>query len=161
MTYPKRFKKVTENKHKGWKQIYLYRRLQKRNRCGSDSDHWKPRWICITARIQLYIHGKNTCNTPSSEYICNERKELHYIHRLEKLTLWYLVEGLPVHECEMCHSHAMNVKHLLTDCANLACLRLRCFDCSNPNTLKQILGKNNARWNTVEFLQESKTYNRA
>ena len=64
----------------------IYRRLQKRNRIGSGSYHWKPHINCINTKIQLYIHSRNQCNAPSSEYnISNKRKELPYIHRLEKL----------------------------------------------------------------------------
>ena len=58
------------------------------------------------------------------------------------LTHGFLMEGLLVPECEMCRSHAMTVKHLSTDCANLASLSLRFFDVSNQSTLKQILGRN-------------------
>ena len=57
------------------------------------------------------------------------------------LTHGHLMEGLPVPECELCHSHALTVKHLLTECANLASVRLRFFNGSNPNTLKQIRGR--------------------
>ena len=64
-------------------------------------------------------------------------------------------------ECELCHSHAMTVKHLLTDCSNLAGLRLRFFDGFNSSTLKQILGRNKVNSNTIEFLEESNIYNRA
>ena len=31
------------------------------------------------------------------------------------LTHGYLMKALPVPECELCHSHVMTVKHLLTD----------------------------------------------
>ena len=71
------------------------------------------------------------------------------------------MEDLPVPECELCHIDAMTVKHLLTDCANQASLRLSFFDGSNPNTLKQIIGKNKMNSNTIEFLKENNIYNRA
>ena len=71
------------------------------------------------------------------------------------------MEGLPMPERELCHSHAVIVKPLLTDCANLANLRLRLFDGSNPNTLKQILGWMKVNSNKIEFLKESYIYNRA
>ena len=67
----------------------------------------------------------------------------------------HLMEGQPVPECELCHSHAMTVKHLLTDCINLASLRLRFSDRSNQNTLKHILGRNKVNSNTKEFLEEA------
>ena len=57
------------------------------------------------------------------------------------LTYGYLMEYRPVPECELCHIHTMTVKHLLTECANLASLKLKFFYVSNPNTLKQILGR--------------------
>ena len=41
------------------------------------------------------------------------------------LNLGYLMEGLPVLECDLCHSHTMTVKHHLTDYANPDTLRLR------------------------------------
>ena len=63
-------------------------------------------------------------------------------------------------ECELCHCHAMTVKQLLTDCGNLASFGLRFFDGSNPNTLKQILGKNKVNSNTIELLKESNIYSR-
>ena len=77
------------------------------------------------------------------------------------LTHGYLIEGLPVPECELCHSHAMTVKRLLTDCANQASLRFRFFDGSNPKPLEQISGRNRVNWNTKKFLKESNIYNRA
>ena len=77
------------------------------------------------------------------------------------LTHGYLMEGLSVPDTELCHSHTMPVKHLLTECANLASLRLRFFDGRNPNTLKQILGRKKVNSNIVEFLKESNIYNRA
>ena len=51
------------------------------------------------------------------------------------LTHGYLMEGIPVPESEMCRSHAMSVKYLLTDCVNLDSLRLRLFDGSNSKTV--------------------------
>ena len=48
----------------------------------------------------------------------------------------YLMEGLPMPECELCHSRAMTVKHLLTDCANLASFRLRFFMASTQTRWK-------------------------
>ena len=65
------------------------------------------------------------------------------------LNYGYLMEGLLVPECELCHRHAMTVKHLLTDCTNIASLRLRFFDGTNPNTLKQSLGRNKVNSNTL------------
>ena len=64
-------------------------------------------------------------------------------------------------ECELCHNHTMTVKHLLTEYANLASLRLRFFDGSNSNTLKQISARNKVNSNTMEFLKESNIYNQA
>ena len=94
------------------------------------------------------------------------RKDETVINRLRAghtlLTHGYRMEGLPVPpECELCHSHTMTVKHLLTDCVNLDSLRLRFFDGSNPITLKRILGRNKVNSSTVEFLKESGIYNRA
>ena len=66
----------------------------------------------------------------------------------------YLMEDLLVPECELCHSHAMTVKHLVTDSVNLANLRLRFFDGSNPNTLKQILEKK-GNSNPIKIFKES------
>ena len=71
------------------------------------------------------------------------------------------MEGLPMPECELCDSHAMTLEHILTDCVNLASLRLRFFNGSNPNTLKQIIEKNKLNSNTIELLKESNVYNRA
>ena len=65
------------------------------------------------------------------------------------------MEGLPVPEYELCHCHAMTVKHLLTDCTNLAGLRLRFFDGSNPNMLKQILGIIKVNSKPMKFVKES------
>ena len=68
------------------------------------------------------------------------RKDETVVNRLRAghilLNRGYLMEDLPVPECELCHSQAMTVKHLLTDCVNLVSLKLRFFDGSNPNTLK-------------------------
>ena len=64
-------------------------------------------------------------------------------------------------ECELRHSHAMTVKHPITDCASLASLGLRFFVGSNRNTLKQILRRNKVNSNLLEFLKESNIYNRA
>ena len=65
------------------------------------------------------------------------RKDETVISRLRAghtlLTNGYLMEGLPVLECEQCHNHAMTVKHLLILCANLVSLRLRFIDAeTNP-----------------------------
>ena len=76
------------------------------------------------------------------------------------LTLGYLSEGMPAPECEPCHSHAITVKHLLTDCANLASLGLRLFGGSNPNILTKILGGNKVKSNTMKFRKESNIVNR-
>jgi len=73
----------------------------------------------------------------------------------------YLMEDLPVPEYELCHSYAMTVKHLLSDCVNLASLRLGFFEGSNLNTVKQILETNKVNSNTIEFLEESNIYNLA
>ena len=70
------------------------------------------------------------------------------------LTYRYLMEGLALPECELCHSHAKTMKYLLNDCANLASLRLRFFYGSNPKTLKQILGRNKMNLNTIKFLKQ-------
>ena len=69
------------------------------------------------------------------------RKDETVINRLRAghtlLTHGYLMEGLPVPpKCELCHSHTMTVKRLLTDCVNLDSSRLRFFDGSDPITLK-------------------------
>ena len=69
--------------------------------------------------------------------------------------------GLPVPEFELYHSHEMTVKHLQTDCASLASLRLIFFDGFNPNKLKQILGGTKVNSNTLELLKESNIYKRA
>ena len=70
------------------------------------------------------------------------RKDKFVINRLKAgdtlLNYGFLIEGLPMHECELRYSHAMTVKHLLNECADLASLRLRFFDSPNPNTLKQV-----------------------
>ena len=73
----------------------------------------------------------------------------------------YLMEGLPMPECELCHSHAMTVKHVLTVCANKVIWRLRFFDGSNPKTLKKVRGRNKINSNTIKFLKESNIFNRA
>ena len=69
------------------------------------------------------------------------RKDKTNINRLRTdhtlLTHGYLMEGLPMSECELYHRHALNVKHLFTDCVNLVSLRLRFFDGTNTNTLKK------------------------
>ena len=75
---------------------------------------------------------KNRCR--KDETVINRLKTGHTL-----LNHGYLLDGLPVPECELCHSHAMNVKHFITDCANLTSVRLRFFDGSNPKALKQIL----------------------
>ena len=78
------------------------------------------------------------------------------------LTHGYLMEGLPVPpECEMCHSHTMTLKHLLTDCVNLYSSRLGFFDGSDPITSKRILGRNKVSSSTTEFLKENGIYYRA
>ena len=94
------------------------------------------------------------------------RKDENFINRLRAghtlLTHGHLMEGLHVPpERELCHNHTMSVKHLLTECANLDSLRLRFFDCSNPITLKRILGRNKVNSSTVEILKESGIYKRA
>ena len=92
------------------------------------------------------------------------RKDVTVIIRLRAgqalLAHGYLMEGLPVPYCELCHSHAKTVKHLLTDCASLASFRLRFFDGSNPNMLEKILGRNKVKSNTMKFLKESNIFNR-
>ena len=60
--------------------------------------------------------------------------------------------------CELCHSHAMPVKHLLTDYANLADSRLKCLDGSDPSTMKQIIGSNKVNSNIIQFLKESNIF---
>ena len=66
------------------------------------------------------------------------RKDETVINRLRAghalLTHGYLMEDLPMPECELCHSHAMTVKHLITECANLASLRLRLTDSLRAST---------------------------
>ena len=92
------------------------------------------------------------------------RKDEIVINRLRAghtlLTHTYLMEGLPAPpKCELCHNHTMTVKDLLTECADLPSLRLRIFEDSNQNTLKQVLGRNKAKSNTIELLKESSIYN--
>ena len=70
------------------------------------------------------------------------------------------LEVLPVPECELCHSHTMNVKHFLTDCTNLASFRIRNFDGSNPSTLKQNLGRYKVNSNTINFLKTRNVSNK-
>ena len=66
-------------------ESHIYSWLQKFNRSGSGNYHCKPHKICITTKNQLCIHSRNAWYTPSFEYnIYNQRKWLHYIHRLEK-----------------------------------------------------------------------------
>ena len=94
------------------------------------------------------------------------RKDETIVNRLRAghtlLTYGYLMEGLPVTpECELGHSRTMTVKHLLTVSANLDSLRLRFFNGPNPNTLKNNLKRNKVNSNTIVFLKESTTYNRA
>ena len=56
------------------------------SKSGSGGYLWKYNRNCITTKIKLYIHSRNTLNSPSSEYIVwNKKKELLYIHRLKKL----------------------------------------------------------------------------
>ena len=96
----------------------------------------------------------NRCR--KDETVTNRLRACHTL-----LTHVYLMESLPVLECELCHSCVMTVKHLLTHCANLAILRLIFFDGSNPNVLKQILGRNKVNTNAIEFFKGSNIYNRA
>ena len=91
------------------------------------------------------------------------RKDETVVYKLKAghtlLTHGYLIEGLLVPKCELCHSHAMTVKYFLAECPNLASLRLKIFDCSNLNTLKQILGINKVNSNTIKLLKEINIYN--
>ena len=81
------------------------------------------------------VTGKNITDVEMMKLLSTGSKlTIHYwpIHR-------YFMEGLLLPECELWHSYAMNVKYLLTDCANVGYLRLRLFDGSNLSMLKQIL----------------------
>ena len=55
-------------------------------------------------------------------------------------------------ECELRDSHA---KHILTDCVNLASLRLRFFYGSNPYMMKQVLEINKVNSKKATFLTGS------
>ena len=93
----------------------------------------------------------------SCETVINRLRASHIL-----LTHGCLMEGLLVPlEFELCHNQTMTVKDLSTGSANLAILRLRFFDGSIPNTLKQILERNKVNPDTIEFLKESNIYNRA
>ena len=68
------------------------------------------------------------------------RKDETIINRLRTgnllLTNGYLKEGLLATEYELCHSHAMTVTQLITGYTNLASLKHRFLNGSDPNTLK-------------------------
>ena len=117
----------------------------------------------IQSGLRRVTNSKKSHQKPGHEKkdIC--RKDETVISRVKAdhalLNNGYLMENPPVPECELHHSHAMNVKYLSTDCVNLASLRLRCFDGSNPNTLKQVSGRNKVSSSTIGFLKESNIYN--
>ena len=98
-------------------------------------------------------HGKNK-RCRKDETVINRVRAAQTI-----MTHGSVMEGLPLLECELRHSHAMTVKYLVTDCANLASLRLRFLDGSNPNTLKLIQGRYKLNSNTIKFLKENKLFN--
>ena len=53
----------------------------------------------------------------------------------------------------------MTMEYLLTDYANLTALKLRFFDGSNPDMLKQILGSNEVNSITGKFLKDNNICN--
>ena len=67
------------------------------------------------------------------------RKNEIVINRLRAghtlLTHIYLMEGYPVAPCEFFSKRQNNSKHLITSCAELTDLRLRCLGDSIPNIL--------------------------
>ena len=64
---------------------------------------------------QIPDHGRKMIDVEKMELL-STGSEL----AIETLTHWYLMEGLPMPQCELCHSRAVTLKHLLTDCANLS-----------------------------------------
>ena len=97
--------------------------------------------------ITKQIHRRNTCPLRAEEE--------DYI-RVRRSAERELILGCKL----VVLVHAMTVKHLLTNCAKLANLKLRFFGGYNPNTLKHILGRNKVNSNTIKFLKESNIYNR-
>ena len=102
----------------------------------------KKNWLKDTKPETRPLKENNRCRF--HENVINRLRASHTL-----LTHWYLIEGLPVPDCELCRTHAMTVKHLITDCANLVSLRFRCFDGANPNKLKQFILRNKVNSNTI------------
>ena len=72
------------------------------------------------------------------------------------LTHGYLMDGIAVlPQCKLCHNHTMTLKLHLTECANVASLRLRFFDGFNPIALKRIQGRNKVNSNTIKSLKKA------
>ena len=87
IAYQKRFKEVVENKYKGWKHINTDESTNKFG-VGAAANTGKRRESASLTKFSSISTAVKKCSTPSSENnLCNKKKELHYIHRLENLPI--------------------------------------------------------------------------